>query len=503
MWTLTTLRRIRPGVHSAAARRALRDVLLVLAVLVFLVGPYRTLGSTLPLAKVTLVMGLFAGMAGVAAALLAVLAARLADDRQFGWLSMALGCYSLVAIPTATIRMLDMGSGPAIDAMRLLVHALIVGFLVAALLKLRPPTGWRALGALLGGAGLVVGAGALGTASPVAAHAVTSHQPLQLGAALSVTALAVALGVGALRRRSPGLWYVGLGFGMIGFAHTGRVSLAVSPIAEPGLGFSTIRLCGVVLALSGTLCAARQALSRLDHEREVNEEELRLAGIRLARTAERDHELRSGLAGIAGATTQLGADRPDAALLGAAVASELSRLDDLLRAPVGLCHTADPTTYALAPILSRLVALRRSSGMDLRVDADPDLRVVGSPAALAQVVTNLITNAARHAPGSPVRISAARQDGRVVVRVRDFGPGIPPGYESAVFDPGVRDGRLGGLGLGLHICHALISAEHGTISIRPAASDRPGCTVVLELQAAPTAVPTAHDVAAAGVPCAS
>jgi two-component system OmpR family sensor kinase len=253
------------------------------------------------------------------------------------------------------------------------------------------------------------------------------------------------------------------------------------------------------------MCLAWQALTRLDDEHAAHEEELRLAEIRLARTAERDHELRSGLAGLAGATTLLGTERPDAPMLGTIVASELSRLDDLLRAPLGDRSEAGTTTYAVAPILDGLVALRRSSGMDLRLDMDPGMRAVGSPAMLAQVITNLIANATRHAPGSPVRISALQRNERVVICVRDFGPGVPPGQEHAVFEPDVRDRRLGGLGLGLHICRCLLSAEHGSISIRPTNPERPGCVAVVELPAAPPAAARASQgpVVAAGVSGAS
>ena len=143
-------------------------------VLTFLAGPYRSLESRLPLAEVTLVMALFTAMAGVAAALLAVLAARLTDDRRFGWLGMALGCYSMLAIPTATISTLEMGSDPAIGAVRFLVNCVIVSLLLMALLELRPPTGWRALAALLGGAAAVAGAATLGTYIPVTTYSVTA-----------------------------------------------------------------------------------------------------------------------------------------------------------------------------------------------------------------------------------------------------------------------------------------------------------------------------------------
>ena len=118
--------------------------------------------------------------------------------------------------------------------------------------------------------------------------------------------------------------------------------------------------------------------------------------------------------------------------------------------------------------------LRRSAGMDVRADVEPHLCAVGSPATLAQVVTNLLANAERHAPGSPVRITAAQREGRVEIRVRDFGPGVAAGEERAVLEPGVRDERAGGRGLGLHLCRTLLAAEDAAIDILPADERSPG-----------------------------
>jgi two-component system OmpR family sensor kinase len=488
----------------SAVHHVMRDVLVVLVILTFAAGPCLALENRLPLAEVTLVAGLFAAMAGVAAALLAVLAVRLTDDRRFAWLGMALGCYSLLAIPTTTIGTLEIGANPATAAARFLVQCLIVAQLVVALLELRPPTGWQGMSILVGGAGAVAGACALATAFPRTTYSVTSHRPLQLVVALSATAVALVIAALAARRQAWALWYVALGFAVIGLADTGRASVTVSPDADLGLGFSTVRLSGVVLALWGTLCLIRQVLTRLDDELDTHEEELRLAEIRLTRTAERDHELRTGLAGLASATTLLGTDRPDAPLLGTIVASELSRLDDLLRAPVGVRSETSARTYAVAPVICGLAALRRSSGMDIRLDnIGHGLRAVGSPATLTQVITDLVANAARHAPKSPVWISATQRSGRVVIRVRDVGLGVPHGHERAVFEPGVRDHRLGGLGLGLGICRDLLSAEDGSIAICPTDPERPGCVVVVELPAGPPDARASQSLVASGVPSAS
>jgi two-component system OmpR family sensor kinase len=496
-------RRIERFIRSAAARRVARDVVIVLVGMAFGAGPCRMLDERLPLAKVTLVMSLFAAMAGVAAALLAALCVRLTATGRFGWLSMALGCYSLVAIPTATIGSLDTGLDPAIAAVWFLVHCLIVGLLLVALLELRPPIGRRAVSTLLCAGGLVIGAATLGMALPMITYWVTSFQPFQLAVALSMTAVALALAVLAVRQEAWGLWYVALGFAVLGLAKTARVSVAGSPVADLGLGFSTIRLSGVILALWGTLFLMRQALTRLDDEHETHEEELRLAEIRLVRTAERDHELRSGLAGLASATSLFTTNRPDAPFLSTVVASEISRLDDLLRAPPGIRNDAGIATYAVAPVLTGLVALRRSSGMDIRLDMDPGLQAVGSSATLAQVITNLVANAARHAPGSPVWISATRRPRQVVICIRDCGPGVPPGRERAVFSPGVHDRCRNGLGLGLTICRDLLSAENGSITIPPADPKRPGCVAIVELPAGRPALRAVKSLRAVGVPCGS
>ncbi|GLZ51694.1 ATP-binding protein [Actinomycetospora sp. NBRC 106378] len=165
------------------------------------------------------------------------------------------------------------------------------------------------------------------------------------------------------------------------------------------------------------------------------------------------------------------------------VADELRRLDDL---PQG--HTGDDSPdargrYAVAPALEGLVMLRRSAGLDVRADVEPDLHAVGSPRTLAQVVTNLLSNAARHAPGSPVRITAVTRDGSAEIRVRDFGPGIPPGQERAVLERGVHDASAGGLGLGLHLCQTLLAAEDAAIEVSATRHQVPGCEVRLVLPA--------------------
>ena len=103
------------------------------------------------------------------------------------------------------------------------------------------------------------------------------------------------------------------------------------------------------------------------------------------------------------------------------------------------------------------------------------------------MVANLVGNAVKHAPGSPVRVLAHVLPDTVEVMVVDRGPGIPPEDRERMFEPFQRldDTGSGGLGLGLAVARGLTEALGGTLS----AEDTPGggLTMVLSLPRAGTA----------------
>jgi signal transduction histidine kinase len=98
------------------------------------------------------------------------------------------------------------------------------------------------------------------------------------------------------------------------------------------------------------------------------------------------------------------------------------------------------------------------------------LRVDGDPVRLAQVITNLLTNAARYTePGGVISVSAVREGAQVVVRVRDNGNGIAPELLPRIFDAFVQGERgaarsEGGLGLGLLVVKNLVALHGGTVN---------------------------------------
>jgi two-component system sensor histidine kinase KdpD len=97
-----------------------------------------------------------------------------------------------------------------------------------------------------------------------------------------------------------------------------------------------------------------------------------------------------------------------------------------------------------------------------------DLPLVEFDAVLIErVFVNLLENAAKYTPASStVTINATARDQELLVEVMDDGPGLPPGMEEAIFEKftrGEAESATPGVGLGLAICRAIISAHHGMI----------------------------------------
>jgi CheY-like chemotaxis protein len=109
--------------------------------------------------------------------------------------------------------------------------------------------------------------------------------------------------------------------------------------------------------------------------------------------------------------------------------------------------------------------------------ASVGLGVAGDEDRLAQVIANLLTNAAKYtAPGGSITITGAREAEWVVLTVADDGLGIDPELLPRIFDRFVQgqrglDRAEGGLGLGLAIVRSLVEMHGGRVSAR---SEGPG-----------------------------
>ena len=165
----------------------------------------------------------------------------------------------------------------------------------------------------------------------------------------------------------------------------------------------------------------------------------------------------------------------------------VAELLDLARIRSGRL-TLRPGTVDLAELARgvgerlRDVLARAGSALDVEVPERLVLECDGP--RLEQVLANLLSNAARHAPGTRVALRLAREGERAVLSVEDGGPGIPEEARERVFDPYEKVDRAQcgqGLGLGLHIAREIVEAHRG--SIRAAAAPGGGARIVVELPA--------------------
>ncbi|MCR9159602.1 MAG: sensor histidine kinase [Nannocystaceae bacterium] len=139
----------------------------------------------------------------------------------------------------------------------------------------------------------------------------------------------------------------------------------------------------------------------------------------------------------------------------------------------------------------RLVERCEASGSRLELAVDDDSAhalVEVDPAAIEQILLNLVDNAAKYAPtdDGPARmVLETRTEVRFVrVAIRDHGPGIPASERRKVFEPFSKAradeaGTKPGVGLGLALCRRLARAHGGDLTVEDA---KPGARFVLTLR---------------------
>ncbi len=157
---------------------------------------------------------------------------------------------------------------------------------------------------------------------------------------------------------------------------------------------------------------------------------------------------------------------------------QLARLD---RSPVSL------KPLALRPLLVSVLKELNETLLPARLDITCEWNwplILGDEAMLLSVWRNLLMNATKYASDqgfTDVWVHYERVDPQLIVRVRDYGPGIPERDRSRVFEPFVRlDDTQPGTGLGLHIVQRTIERHGGRVWIESPA-DGPGTVVCFTL----------------------
>jgi signal transduction histidine kinase len=115
--------------------------------------------------------------------------------------------------------------------------------------------------------------------------------------------------------------------------------------------------------------------------------------------------------------------------------------------------------------------LAEAKGQTLEVRLDRSLLVLGDALKLRQAVSNLLDNAVSYTPpGGMVQVTGSRARGRVLVLIRDTGPGIAPEHLPHLFEPFYRVDRGrsssgGHAGLGLALAAWIVRVHDGKITV--------------------------------------
>jgi signal transduction histidine kinase len=186
--------------------------------------------------------------------------------------------------------------------------------------------------------------------------------------------------------------------------------------------------------------------------------------------ADASHELRTPLA-LLRAELELAQRRPRSAEeLRAALDSAAEEVERLARLAEDLLVLARaderplPLQRERIDVGDLLGTVARRFGDGVEVSAMDGETVVGDRLRLEQALGNLVDNARRHGAGT-IRLDAEASGDRLALRVRDEGPGFPPGFLPHAFERFTRADEArtrGGSGLGLAIAQVIAKAHGGS-----------------------------------------
>lgn len=181
------------------------------------------------------------------------------------------------------------------------------------------------------------------------------------------------------------------------------------------------------------------------------------------------HEVRASLAAVAGAVHALvgdalppGSERRQR--IEQMLSAEVSRLQRLV-APCDESRVSDAAEELdVDEILESVVMARGLAGHHVSWRRTGH-RVLARRDELVEILNILLTNAARHADGSPTRIDVRQEGGQVRIIVSDDGPGVPEELRPAIFERGIK-GPTGGDGIGLSVAKVLARELGGTLDLQ-------------------------------------
>jgi signal transduction histidine kinase/ActR/RegA family two-component response regulator len=147
---------------------------------------------------------------------------------------------------------------------------------------------------------------------------------------------------------------------------------------------------------------------------------------------------------------------------------DLSRINsdklELQRRPVALSEVVSQAVETVRPLIA-------NAGHELLIELPQDsMQLNADTVRLSQAFSNLLNNACKYTdPGGQISLTAARQDGHVIVSVRDNGVGIPADLSPKIFEMFTQanqsiERQHGGLGIGLALVKRLVEMHEGEVS---------------------------------------
>ena len=132
--------------------------------------------------------------------------------------------------------------------------------------------------------------------------------------------------------------------------------------------------------------------------------------------------------------------------------------------------TLVPERLQLAALVDEVIDRLHESAHEARcvvvAELDPTLYGAWDPLRIGQVISNLLSNAFKYAPGSQIDVVLVRDGSEALLRVGDRGPGIAREHLERIFERferAVPARNYGGLGLGLYVAREIVIAHGGTI----------------------------------------
>lgn len=152
-------------------------------------------------------------------------------------------------------------------------------------------------------------------------------------------------------------------------------------------------------------------------------------------------------------------------------AAQVRRIEGVIRHTLARARAAAVNrraSTAIAPVASDVAGALGTlyPVIGVRLEIAPDARIGIDTHDLAEILGNLLDNAARHARKTVLAAAAAEAPDRMVLTIDDDGPGIPPERREQVLQPGVRlDEGPAGDGFGLAIVRDLVALCGGTMAL--------------------------------------